>query len=300
MKIEFANPFAVEGRWFKGNLHTHSTNSDGALDAQELIRRYRSSGYDFLAITDHNRFTQVEDDLRGEILLIPGEEINVGSGEVGTAFHLVLIGIREHCSERSSPQAVIDRAREQGGEVILCHPYWSQLCINDMLSIDGYIGVEVFNSTCHYSIGKGFSQIHWDDLLARGKRLWGFAVDDAHHHTSDHRPTDVCNAWISVKCPELTLDSIMKAIRSGHFYSSTGPQILDIRIEEDTIYVETSPVRHITFISMGGRGERWTPIGREFITQAHHRVRSGERFIRIECEDLEGGWAWSNPIFIAE
>ena len=297
MIVEFANPFAVEGRWFKGNLHTHSTNSDGALSPRELIRRYRDSGYDFLAITDHNKLTEV-DDPGDEILLIPGEEINVGKSEVGTDFHLVLLGIKEHISDRSSPQTVIDRAKAQGGEVILCHPYWSQLSINDMLSIEGYIGVEVFNSTCHFSIGKGLSQIHWDDLLVRGKHVWGFAVDDAHHHTSDHRPTDVCNAWISVKSSELTLDSIMNAIRSGYFYSSNGPEILDIRIEEEVIYVETSPVRHITFISVDGRGERWTPIGCETITQARHRIRNGERFIRIECEDLNGRWAWSNPIFI--
>lgn len=298
MKIEFANPFAVEGEWFKGNLHTHSTNSDGALNPQELVRRYKDSGYDFLAITDHNRFTELDPDLCDGILLIPGEEINVGKSEVGTDFHLVLFGIREHVSDRSSPQTVIDQAKSQGAEVILCHPYWSQLSINDMLSIEGYIGVEVFNSTCHFSIGKGFSQIHWDDLLARGKHVWGFAVDDAHHHTSDHRPTDVCNAWISVKSSELSLDSIMNAIRSGYFYSSSGPEILDVRIEEEVIYVETSPVRHITFISIDGRGERWTPIGCETITRAHHRIRNGERFVRIECEDLNGRWAWTNPIFI--
>ncbi|WMT90453.1 PHP domain-containing protein [Pelagibacterium sp. H642] len=45
--------FSAPGRFFKGNLHTHSDRSDGALSPEEVCRRYRAAGYDFLAITDH-------------------------------------------------------------------------------------------------------------------------------------------------------------------------------------------------------------------------------------------------------
>ncbi len=40
-------------KWYKGNLHTHSTNSDGRLSPEEVIRLYREEDYDFLALTDH-------------------------------------------------------------------------------------------------------------------------------------------------------------------------------------------------------------------------------------------------------
>ena len=45
--------FTAPGRFWRGNLHTHSTNSDGVLPPEEVCRRYRAEGYDFLALTDH-------------------------------------------------------------------------------------------------------------------------------------------------------------------------------------------------------------------------------------------------------
>jgi len=45
--------FSTPGRWFKGNLHTHTTRSDGAEDPAATIERYISLGYHFLSITDH-------------------------------------------------------------------------------------------------------------------------------------------------------------------------------------------------------------------------------------------------------
>src|SRR5688572_6389218 len=48
-------PFDRPGRFWKGNLHTHSDRSDGALSPEKTVRHYRDSGYDFLALTDHFR-----------------------------------------------------------------------------------------------------------------------------------------------------------------------------------------------------------------------------------------------------
>ena len=46
-------PFDKLGRFFRGNLHTHSTHSDGTLSPAQVCQRYRHAGYDFLALTDH-------------------------------------------------------------------------------------------------------------------------------------------------------------------------------------------------------------------------------------------------------
>ena len=51
------NPFTTPGVWLKGNLHTHATQSDGALSPGETIRWHERFGYDFVAITDHDRVT---------------------------------------------------------------------------------------------------------------------------------------------------------------------------------------------------------------------------------------------------
>ena len=43
----------ADGTFKKGNLHTHTTRSDGHYAPEEVARHYRENGYDFLAITDH-------------------------------------------------------------------------------------------------------------------------------------------------------------------------------------------------------------------------------------------------------
>ena len=40
-------------KWYKGNLHTHTTSSDGAVSPGEAIKLYNGLGYDFVALTDH-------------------------------------------------------------------------------------------------------------------------------------------------------------------------------------------------------------------------------------------------------
>lgn len=49
--------FHGEGQWYKGNLHCHTTVSDGSLTPEEVVTLYKSNGYSFLAISDHNIYT---------------------------------------------------------------------------------------------------------------------------------------------------------------------------------------------------------------------------------------------------
>ena len=68
------NPFEKAGKWYKANLHTHTTLSDGQVSAVEAVARYRQVGYQVLALTDHGR----TNDLRGlsdeDILVLNGLE----------------------------------------------------------------------------------------------------------------------------------------------------------------------------------------------------------------------------------
>ena len=43
-------------RWYKGNLHTHTVWSDGKAFPEEAVAWYRSRGYNFLGLSDHNLF----------------------------------------------------------------------------------------------------------------------------------------------------------------------------------------------------------------------------------------------------
>ena len=186
--------------------------------------------------------------------------------------------------------------RSKGAEVVVAHPYWSGLTISDIIDLEGYLGVEVFNSTCHFAIAKGHSAVHWDDLLVRGKRVAGFAVDDTHQHSRANRPLDVCYAWIMAKLPELTETAVMNAIKSGRFYASNGPTIHDISVKDGKISVSTSEVKVINFIANVSSGRSITARGDEVLTQAEYQLRGSEKYIRIECFDEAGRGAWSNPV----
>jgi len=304
-KVLFNNPFSAAGRWYKGNLHTHTSNSDGVLSAQQMTYLYQGSGYDFLSITDHGKLTYVGGLSKPDFLVIPGEEIGVGTTEVGTTFHLVAINIGEEIpvkegNRQENPQKVINLIRAQGGEAILGHPYWSLLSVHDILPLEGYLGLEVYNTTCFYSIAKGHSLVHWDGLLTRGRRLLGFATDDAHWHFNDHRPNDACGAWIMVKATDLSLEEILRAIREGLFYASNGPEIRDLRIQGNEIHVATSPVKAINFVANLDLGERFTALKSDALTNAVYKVRGKEKYVRIECVDAVGRTAWSNPIFFEQ
>ena len=67
-------------RWLKGNLHTHTINSDGDSTPEEVVRWYREHGYDFLVLTDHNFLTGVDglnalQGAAGRFLVVKGEEV---------------------------------------------------------------------------------------------------------------------------------------------------------------------------------------------------------------------------------
>ena len=311
MEIKFNNPFETEGNWFKGNLHTHTKNSDGTLPPEDTVAQYKEAGYHFLALTDHCRLTKLEGN--HGVLLIPGEELHCGTTEAKTNFHLVGFDLKQEISYSGDeipifkkkwwevhPQEMIDAVRSQGGEITLAHPYWSALTTNDIFSCQGYIGTEVFNTSCHPSVDKGYSMVYWDNMLAAGRNVYGFAVDDAHNHFNEHRWNDACGSWIMVKSKKLALLDIMDSIKKGLFYASWGPEIKDVKINGNSLYVATSPVKSISFISLNGFGEMFSALKKEPLREAEYKIHGKEKYIRIQCADAQGRMAWSNAVLLNE
>ena len=299
IKAKFNNPFSAEGNWYKGNTHTHTTNSDGELSPREVISRYKNNGYDFLAITDHNMLTYSEELQKEGLYLIPGEEIDGGKSAIGTSFHIIALNIKEEIrfanKEKITAQEIIDRIKKEKGEAIIAHPYWSGLTLQDILPLRNYLGIEVFNSDCFYGIGRGESSAHWDNLLTENKKIFGFAVDDAHLYSDiKNRPMDMGKGWIMVKAAHK--EAIMDSIKKGLFYSSSGPLIKNLSIKKNAIKIKTSPVSSITFLASPMVGKRVT--AHSTINQAEYEISGNEKYIRIECADKLGRKAWTNPLFL--
>jgi len=93
--MALGNPFDISGNWYKGNLHVHTTNSDGLISSEEVVKRYRDNGYSFLAITDHNLITDASEYSSQDFLLIKGTELDVDRTELGDTFHLVVFDMSD-------------------------------------------------------------------------------------------------------------------------------------------------------------------------------------------------------------
>ncbi len=304
MKRRFNNPFKVEGNWFKGNVHMHTTNSDGTKTPEELIDIYVDTGYDFISFTDHGIVMDTKGlDSKG-LLFIPGEELCIGMSEAGQFHHIVALGVDETLPFKDfdydmDPQKVIDHINKVGGIPILAHPNWSGLNHSDIMKLRDYHGIEIYNTTCDYCRNIGASGSHIDGVIAAGLEPFIYATDDHHGEVKPFFPLDAGVAWINVKAESLTVTSIMDALRKGHFYSSNGPEIKDITIEEDgLIKVECSPAKYISFVSTPSLGEKHHAMG-EPLRRAEYAGRPGETYVRIEVIDYQGRIAWSNPIYNA-
>ena len=91
--------FTAPGRFWRGNLHTHSTRSDGVLAPEEVCRRYRAEGYDFLALTDHfvGRYGYPIVDTvpfrTNSFTTILGAELHSGAMANGELWHILAVGL---------------------------------------------------------------------------------------------------------------------------------------------------------------------------------------------------------------
>ncbi|MXV79010.1 hypothetical protein F4X73_11855 [Candidatus Poribacteria bacterium] len=286
------NPFQQPGKWFRGNTHSHSTESDGRLSIADRFAAYRDEGYDFLVLTDHRKVNDVSANSTEDFLAISGSEVHPANPYGGPVYHIVAINIHEpvNCA-KMHPNAVIEDIKSQGGEAVICHPYWCGHTIIDYLPLRGYFAVEVYNDTCMTN-GKGFSEQAWDDMLDRCGPVCGIAADDA--HGTEH---DCFHGWINVKAEELTIDGIMEALRTGSFYSTIGPEIEDITVEDRQMTVKCDPAQSIVFKSECSRGRRILPQDGALMTEATFSIPDSTKYVRVEVTDETGKKAWSNPFY---
>ena len=294
----FVNPFEQVGQWYRGNTHSHSTESDGRLPIAERFGAYREAGYDFLVLTDHRKVNDVSAHSSGDFLAISGSEVHPANPYGGDRYHIVAINIHEriNCAELH-PNAVIDEIKKQGGEAVLCHPYWCGHTLVDYLPLRDYFAVEVYNDTC-MGIGKGFSEEAWDSLLDKVGPVFGIAADDA--HGTQH---DCFHGWVMVKAAELTIESIMTAFRSGAFYSTLGPELTDLKVVgtngQRKLIVNCSPAKVVFFKGQRSRGRRIVAPEGEMLTEVEYEVPTSAKYVRVEVIDEQGKKAWSNPLFFA-
>lgn len=295
-----SNPFAQHGRFFKGNLHTHSSQSDGQLLPQEVCRRYREAGYDFICLSDH--FLPAYDfpvsDTRpyrtDSFTTILGAEVHVPSTSLGEKWHLLANGLPLDFApprEGEGGPELARRCAEAGAFVSIVHPEWYALGIDDAQAIDAAHAIEVYNHTSAVRTSRGGGAALLDQLLAQGRRIYALATDDAHFLVDD-----AFGGWVMVKAESNEPELLVQALKAGHYYSTQGPLIQDIRIEGDEVVVDCSPAFGVYLLGKGSRSDQSERRGQTSARLNAARMGKGG-FMRVVVVDEQGRSAWSNPLW---
>lgn len=296
-----------EPRWWKGNLHTHSLWSDGDDFPEMIADWYRSHGYNFLALSDHNvlsegirwmpvkevvrraddkalekyvaRFGQSWVETRGEqgsddyqvrlkplvefrallersdeFIMIQGEEIS--DRAEGKPVHINASNVADVIEPaggatvreamQNNLRAIIEHEKEHGRQVLphLNHPNFGYAVTADDLAAvvaerffevyNGHPGVNHLGDDDHPSVER-----IWDLVNAIRRTdisvppMMGIATDDSHeyHGKPGSRPG---RGWVMVRSKFLTPEHLIRAMKSGDFYASSGVTLKDVHFNSTT------------------------------------------------------------------
>lgn len=307
----FVVPPVLDGaRWLKGNTHTHTTNSDGDTPPEQVARWYKSHGYRFLVLSDHNVFTDpatLSALMDSTFLLIPGEEVT-------TSFQSASVHVNALDITRVIPapkgntlletvQNTIDAIRAERAIPHINHPNfrWSiDTTVLWRMRNDRLIEIHNGHPTVHNIGGGDWPGLEdaWDALLTRGKRIYGLAVDDAHHFQGEFS-ADRANpgrGWVAVRTTSLQSRAIVEALDNGDFYASSGPVLGDIVVNETTLSItiaRTGDFKYTTqFVGANGR-----VLATDRSLTPRYTLRGDETYVRARVIDSGGRVAWVQPVF---
>jgi hypothetical protein len=298
----------------RGNVHTHSTRSDGTAPLGDMIGWYRDHDYQFVAMTEHDlRLDAAEVDVfaRPGFVVIPGEEVTDSWGHLPLHVNALCAqtgvhGGRHFDRADQGLAAILAEVRAQGGVPLINHPnfHWA-LQATDIVRggsgryllemWSGLPGVRATGDATHAA-----EETIWDEVLARGGDAVPAAVDDAHGLQDGPGGSDALpgRGWLETFGAETSKEAICAALAAGQLYASNGPSFTRIAVQGDTFVVATADAS-ATVAFLGERGETLARLrasdapasGSE--RQLSYRLAGGELLVRARLSDAQGRDAWT-------
>ena len=263
-------------KYFKTNLHTHSTISDGKLSPQEVKDAYKAQGYQVLSLTDHNTIVNHSDMNDPDFLMLTGVEVNINAPEwnklTSKTYHIILLAkdpenlwcpakfrrwfeVSEEIENQirygdmelqygtESINEMIAKANEMGFLVMYNHPTWSSQTREDYAPLRGLWGMELRNTECCMIGYDENNNRVFREMLNAGCKVFPVGTDDMHF------PRALGKSWIMLGAPELTYGSVIDSMEKGDFYMSCGPEITGLSIEGTTLKVTCSDAQRINLLT---------------------------------------------------
>ncbi len=300
-------------RWYKGNIHTHTTESDGDADPAKVVSWFRRHGYDFLVLSDHNHLTIFEYGAGRRRfkrpLLVPGEEVsaNIKGGTV--PIHINGIGLSRVVEPIDAGEVVptiqanVNAIRQAGGISSINHPNYKWAFDHTHLRlIEGLNMLEVFNghpaANVYGGPGKFSYDEIWDGVLSAGVVVFGVATDDSHnYHDFSPMKSNPGRGWVCVRAAELSQDAIVDGLAMGEFYASSGVTLKELEASADGIRLEVDPepFRLYTTRFTGKDGVLLAEVDGE---EAEYVPTGNEGYVRAVVTSSGHMKAWTQPVFL--
>lgn len=286
-------------RWFKGNLHTHTTLSDGKKTPQDTKAAYRAAGYDFIALTDHWKYGEGDENDPSGLLVLSGTEYDFG-GEYSAmgVFHIVGVGMEtdplQTISRASTPQQTIDEILSRGGAAILAHPAWSLNSWEMLASLRGYSATEIYNSVSGGTRNcRPYSGDVVDQLALRGFYPRLVADDDTHFWNGEQTLSYI---EVNLRDRPFNRENLMAAILAGDYFATQRPRF-SCRVEGREFIVEfddAEDIERVTFFT----NRPWENVRNVIrsegaFTEARYPINPRSTFVRAEVYGTDGKTGWS-------
>lgn len=311
------------GCFYKANLHCHTTFSDGKMTPQEVKEHYQKNGYNIVAFTDHSKYVYHKELLSEDFLPVAGFEAAwtcLDPDHKPLKFKLCHMNFWARDPENAVmiPESfaydvgVINRyikdMKKLGWLCALNHPGWSLQTGEEVNSIVGLDGFEVYNHGCQTIYNNGDNQVYWARYLNNGGRAFAIATDDNHAGYDESgriAADDTLGGYIKISMPSLTYDNFIDALENGRFYASTGVDIYELYIDEQTdeLVISCSPVKQVIIkgvhtvsaARLNGYGDDFTNVRIPM-----SEIREKEPFFRVELRTTDGKTAYSQPYYFAD
>ncbi len=296
--------FSPENRFYKANLHCHTTESDGAFSPCEIKRLYMEKGYSIVAFSDHEKVVPHPDLLDEKFIpLTAGEySLNDRSDKIFPwytihTYHLNFIAkdinqsnFPEHTKDMygiANANKLIAAAGEMGYICQYNHPRWSMQTKEDFIGLNIF-SFEVYNHASELDLLCGDGEYEYE-LFCREDGKCGVSANDDNHNETHH-----FGGFTMISLPSLSYDNVIKALENGDFYASRGPEIKEAYIEDNTLYIKTSKASRIAVLT---DNRSHGIVDGEGLTEAKISLDFPHNYLRIVVEDAAGKRAWSRAYF---
>jgi hypothetical protein len=224
-----------ESRWYKGDFHTHTTESDGKMTPSAGMSQAKVMELDFFVATDHNMIPTKW--IGDQVMVIPGIEITSTKG------HFNALGLTKWVNWRPSSQdggmetevgmnRIIREVKEAGAVVSINHPMlkpWEwQFQETELSEIDV---IEIWNDPTYKDNPIATEQaLHlWNVLWNDGHRIFGIGGSDSHllpteSYQDGGPPSVIGDPATYIYCEGLSPSTLLKGVLNGHAYVSRGPE----------------------------------------------------------------------------